>query len=116
MASARNTRRRHSKAFKAQVIAQCARPGISIAQIAMSHGLNASMVRRWRRFAECHPPAKASVSSGGEFISLPVLSSVESPSTGEIRIALRRGSTTVDVHWPVSGANACAQWLREWLH
>ena len=102
--------RRHSKAFKAQVIAQCAQPGVSIAQVAMSHGLNASMVRRWCRFTESDRPL-----SGGKFIPVAVQPPAELSSTGEIRIALRRGGTSVDVHWPVSGANACAQWLRDWL-
>jgi len=108
-------RRRHSKTFKAQVVAQCAQPGVSIAQVAISHGLNANMVHRWRRHAAGEPPTPKPIQSGGEFIPLPVVPRAELSSAGEIRIALRRGGTSVDVHWPVSGANACAQWLREWL-
>ena len=40
-------RRRHSDEFKAQAVAECARPGVSIAAIALHHGMNANLLRRW---------------------------------------------------------------------
>ena len=33
----------------------------------------------------------------------------------DIRIELRRGATTVNIHWPAQGGCDCAAWLREWL-
>jgi transposase len=41
MASASGkTRRRYGAQFKAMVLAQCDEPGMSVAQVAMSHGIN----------------------------------------------------------------------------
>lgn len=40
-------RKSYPKSFKAQVVQECEPPGISVAAIAMSHGINANVVRRW---------------------------------------------------------------------
>ena len=40
-------RRRHSAELKTQVLAACNQPGASIAAVALSHGLNANLVRKW---------------------------------------------------------------------
>ena len=44
-------RRRHSAELKAQVLSECAQPGASVASVAMSHGINANIVHKWRRRA-----------------------------------------------------------------
>ena len=41
-------RRRHSAELKAKVLAACDEPGASISGIALAHGLNANLVRKWR--------------------------------------------------------------------
>ena len=33
----------------------------------------------------------------------------------DIRVQVRRGASTIAVHWPLAGATSCAAWLREWL-
>jgi transposase len=40
-------RRRHSAELKAKVLAACNEPGASISAVALSHGLNANLVRKW---------------------------------------------------------------------
>jgi transposase len=40
-------RRRHGAEVKAKVLAACSEPGASIAAVALSHGLNANLVRKW---------------------------------------------------------------------
>ncbi|WP_346654678.1 transposase, partial [Pseudomonas aeruginosa] len=42
-------RRSYSRSFKAQVIQECAQPGASIANVALSHSLNANLVHKWIR-------------------------------------------------------------------
>jgi transposase len=42
------TRRRYSTEFKRQVMAECAKPGASVASVALSHGINANVVHKWR--------------------------------------------------------------------
>ncbi len=44
---AKRTRRRHSGEFKSRVVKACCAPGVSIAGVALSFGLNANLVRRW---------------------------------------------------------------------
>lgn len=41
------SKRRHSDEFKAQVVAACEARGASVAGVAMAHGVNANLVRKW---------------------------------------------------------------------
>jgi transposase len=43
----RRRRRRHSAEFKAAVIQECRKSGVSMAAVALAHGLNATMLRKW---------------------------------------------------------------------
>lgn len=52
-------RRRHSDAFKSEVVDACRRPGVSIAAVALANGLNANLVRRWMVEAGCAASTKA---------------------------------------------------------
>jgi transposase len=45
----KKTRRRYGAELKQQILAQCAEPGASVARIALSHGINANVVHKWRR-------------------------------------------------------------------
>jgi len=54
------TRRRHSAELKAQVLSECAQPGTSVASVAMSYGINANIVHKWRRLAGAVPLPVAS--------------------------------------------------------
>lgn len=115
MESKTPTRRRHSDDLKAQVLHECSKPGASVAAIALSHGLNANLVHRWRRLAACESEAlRAPIAP---FIALPLMPPAPPapPPPADIRIELRRGAATVSVSWPVSAAGECAAWLREWL-
>src|SRR6218665_1526389 len=41
----------HRAEFKQQILSECAEPGASLARIALSHGINANVVHKWRRQA-----------------------------------------------------------------
>jgi len=105
------TRRRHSADLKTQVLAECAAGTMSVAQVAMAHGLNTNLVHKWRRQGRRAPTRTLPVPTAA-FIPLPVPSAQVAPPA-DIRITLRRGSTTIDVAWPLAGATECAAWLRE---
>ena len=47
--TARAARRRHDDALKHRVLDECRQPGASVARVALSHGLNANLVHKWRR-------------------------------------------------------------------
>lgn len=40
-------RRSYSRQYKADVVAQCLQPGASVSAIALSHGINANVIRKW---------------------------------------------------------------------
>lgn len=108
------TRRRHSVELKARILAACAQPGASVSRIAMENGLNANLVFKWRRQAATKQAARNLVPVT-EFVPLPVVPALSAPANDDIRISIRRGGTTLDIEWPISGAGSCADWLRELL-
>lgn len=48
-------RRWYTPAFRAEVVEQCGRPGVSVAAIALDRGLNANLVRKWIAKATVRP-------------------------------------------------------------
>ena len=122
----RRRRRTHSDEFKASAVASCMQPGMSMAAVAMAHGVNANLLRRWVHEAELHPvtrkpdaltapkaapnaPAPAPVAA-----FLPMQMPAKSAAC-DIRIELRRGTTSVSVSWPADAAAECATWMHELL-
>ena len=49
--SRKDTRRRYSAEFKTQILGECSQPAASVAGVALSHGINANIVHKWRRLA-----------------------------------------------------------------
>ncbi len=111
--SKRKTRRRHDSELKASVLAECDAPSASVAKVAMSHGLNANLVHKWRREALRSQAPVTSVASPVGFV--PVTLPSECDAMSAIRIDLRRGQTSISVSWPRSAATECGAWLRELL-
>lgn len=95
-------------------MAECDAPGASVAKVAMSHGINANVVHRWRQLAREARPALATAS--GEFVpvSLPAMSPPLTTAC-DIQIQLRRGATAMTITWPVSAAADFGAWMRELL-
>lgn len=124
---ARRTRRTHSSAFKAKVLQACSQPGVSIAAVALAHGLNANLVRRWMNGRDlgsvvCAAPSLATAPAAPSSPALPIPSSflavqlAQQPAqTPDIRLELHCAGATVSVSWPTHAAAACGAWLREWL-
>ena len=100
-------RRSYPKAFKAQIVAECRQPGISIAGVALSHGVNANLVHRWIRQARQQDVTTPAF--------VPVALPAVPAAVRHIEIRLSRGPVQATVQWPVSEAGTCAAWLREWL-
>ena len=113
----RRRQRAHSVEFKAQVVAACRSPGVSIAAVAMANGVNANLARRWVVDAERRGAGVlASLASSAvptTFVPLQLPPVEVAPA--DIRIELRRGSTAISVSWPCAAALDCAAWMRELL-
>jgi transposase len=104
------TRRRHGAELKAQVLSECEQPGASVASVAMSHGINANVVHKWRRLAS----AAAVPVPAPSFIPVALPAPTTAPRQ-DIRVELRRGATTMTITWPSAAAAECAAWMRELL-
>ena len=121
-------RRRHSAQFKREVLAACNELGASVAGVALAFGLNANLVRQWRRGRGFKPAGGAAMAATSvtreaqqQFIAL-AMPQAEAASAapanvgaGDIRIEVRRGALQVSVSWPQAAAADCAIWLRELL-
>lgn len=129
----KSQRRVNSAEFKAQVLAECQEPGASVAAIALAHGLNVNLVRKWlvgrgiKRAGLPAPrtvasmPAAVTTSSAAALQFIPVALAPEAPATdratastpSDIHVELNRGGTRLSVRWPSTQADSCAAWLRE---
>jgi transposase len=113
----RRTRREYSAELKAQVVQACRQPGASVAGVAMAHGINANIVHRWLR----EPSRALAVAQPAAFVPISLAPAAEPTdrsgveAASDIRVEVRRGTSVVTVNWPLDGAAACAQWLRDWL-
>ena len=131
-------RRRHSDELKTKVVAACDEPGASISGVALAHGLNANLVRKWRSgrgtqhggmalkptAAIQGPPAL--LGSKPEFIALEMPPPAKAATRAaappmapapiggsSIQIELRRGPLHLNVRWPTAAAEDCRAWLSE---
>ncbi len=105
-------RRSYSKSFKAQVIQECAQPGASIANVALTHSLNANLVHKWIRVQ-----TQKTMALQPAFIPLPMQPIGATSEAASLTICLEiphpRG--TIKVNWPANSAAACATFLRDLL-
>ena len=115
-ASGPRSRRRYSAELQAQVLAECGALGASIAKVAMSHGINANVVHRWRQLARESGSAPATFPAEFVPVSLPPVSPpANAQNTRDIQIQLRRGATAMTITWPLSAAGDFGAWMRELL-
>ncbi|MFN7712542.1 MAG: IS66-like element accessory protein TnpA [Curvibacter sp.] len=114
----RPRRREYSKAFKAQVVAQCRRPGASVGGVALAHGLHPNMVHRWIREARQDQAFALNLSQGepAAFVALPlpVSAAGEQPDAVPtlLQLRLERADWVIHLQCP---AVQCAALLRELL-
>ena len=110
-------RRKHSKAFKAQILLACGEPGASLSGIAVAHGLNPNMVQRWRREARRGELTLPETSAFIPVVTVPthLVAPQQSPQAVQsaIEVRLQRGVLQAQVSWPAHAADDCAVWLRE---
>lgn len=131
----RSQRRVHGAEFKAQVLAECQQPGASVAAIALAHGLNVNLLRKWlvgrgiKRTGLAAPRTVANKSVADDTSAAPLqfvpveitptrLATTATtapeqaePPAAEIHVELTRGATQLSVRWPSTQAAACAAWL-----
>ena len=104
-----------------------------MARVAMAHGINANLLRRWvvESTGQALEPVvdAASATSDADAAPLPVVRrqdatptsaafipvNVQEPARSDLQIEIARGDVRVKVTWPIDAGHASAAWLRELL-
>ena len=116
----RPKRRFYSPELKTQVMQECRQSGVSVAGVALSHGINANIVHRWLReqtTSALVPQLQVSANANA-FVPVTLNESAPSPAPHaelDIRVEVQRTNATIVVKWPLQDSAACAAWLRGWL-
>ncbi len=116
-----SSRRIHSAEFKTRILAECRQPGASVSAVAIAHGLNANVVRKWltgrglKRMGVA-APAASGAAPALQFVPVELPRSepvIAVPAAQpDIRIELQRGGLHVKLQCAASAAALHAAQLR----
>ena len=96
----------YPKSFKAQVVQECLQPGASISSVAIGHGINANVIRKWLPlYRDQLPPATVPA-------FIPVKVSPKKQAELSVIIELPFGEQTITVKWPTADPDGCARFVR----
>ncbi|MGY2237063.1 IS66-like element accessory protein TnpA [Pseudomonas gingeri] len=95
----------YPKPLKAQIVQECLQPGASVSSVAISHGINANVIRKWLPIYRDKP-----VTPLPAFI--PLLSMPKRHADEAVVIALPLGEKSITVKWPISEPDGCARFIR----
>jgi transposase len=85
----RNGRRRYEAASKERLVTACLEPGVSVSRLALEHGVNANLLRKW---IKKHTPTRSPPpSSRAAFIP------VQLDGTANLTLSRRDSVATVDL-------------------
>lgn len=94
----RDGRRVYSPRHKRAIVEQCLQPGVSVAGIALAHGINANLVRKWiLKLKHERAAAAAKRSSPAPAALLPVAVQAQRPGL-PARGSAARGLIVLEVH------------------
>jgi transposase-like protein len=114
--STRRTHRTYAAEFKAELVAACQQPGVSIAALAGEHGMNANVLHRWlkeHQRSAGQPLVTQSMPATREvpaFVPVPLAAPIPQPKDHSIRIELRKGALAMVVTWPLCAVDDFASW------
>ena len=104
-------RRRHAPEFKQALVALC-QPGVSVSAVALAHGLNSNLLRRWiKQFSVALPSPSPAIIAPAKLVPVRVDLPLEAPVDDAIEISIQKNNTRVSIRWPGNQAHACGQWL-----
>lgn len=106
-------RRQHAAEFKRELVALC-QPGVSISAVALAHGVNANLLRRWINQFRSEQSSRT-VLEPARLVAVQVDLPAEAQANDAIEINIQKGSTRISIRWPGHQAKACSQWLGEWI-
>lgn len=110
----RRSRRHHTPEFKQGLVALC-QPGVSVSAVALAHGVNSNLLRRWINQYQNELPAPV-VSEPSKLVAVQVELPAQIPSRDDaIEISIEKNRARISIRWPGNEAQACAKWLSAWL-
>ncbi|RMM71798.1 IS66-like element accessory protein TnpA [Pseudomonas savastanoi] len=96
----------YPKPFKAQVVQECLQPGATISSVAISHGINANVIRKWL-------PLYRDQSAAALPAFVPLRASPKRVTEALVIIELPMGEQSITVKWPTCDPVGCARFVRE---
>ncbi|WP_223433693.1 IS66-like element accessory protein TnpA [Pseudomonas sp. GL-B-26] len=95
----------YPKPFKAQVVQECLQPGATLSSVAISHGINANVIRKWLPLYRDQPPAALPA-----FVPLRAKPKRQEEALAIIELSL--GEQSIIVKWPTCDPDGCARFVR----
>ena len=95
----------YSESFKAQVVQEFLQPGVSITSVAISHGINSNVIRKWLPLYRDQSPATLPA-------FVPIKVAPRRATEPSVIIELPFGEQTITVKWPASDPEGCARFVR----
>ena len=91
--------------FKAQVVQECLQPGATVSNVAIRHGINANVIRKWLPLYRDQLPAALPA-------FVPVRAAPKRSTEASVMIELPLGEQAITVKWPASDPEGCARFVR----
>ena len=95
----------YPKPFKAQVVQECLQPGATVSSVAIRHGINANVIRKWLPLYRDQLPAALPA-------FVPVRAAPKRSTEASVMIELPLGEQAITVKWPASDPEGCARFVR----
>ncbi|WP_412459907.1 transposase [Pseudomonas sp. SC11] len=96
----------HPKLFKVQVGRECLQPGSTVFNVAISHGINANVIRKWLPLYR-NQPAAAPLPP-----FVPLKAAPKWPVEASVIIELPMDGQVITMKWPTSDPEGCAHFIR----
>lgn len=96
----------YPKPFKAQVVQECLQPGATVSSVAISHGINANVIRKWL------PLYRDQLAPTSLPAFIPLTATPKRPADAVVVIELPMAGQVITVKWPTSDPEGCAQFIR----
>jgi len=95
----------YPKPFKAQVVEECIKPGATLSSVAISHDINANVIRKWLPLYRDQPSAASPA-------FVPLRAAPKRQTEALAIVELRPGEQSITVKWPMSDPEGCARLVR----
>ena len=110
-------RRTYSAEFKQQIVQACKASEVSIASVALQHGLNTNLVSKWIRLIDAKPRSDRSpLPNKPAFIALSCSAPLDPTPTPTdmltVQITLPHSKAEIGLKWQVSEISALAELLK----